>query len=155
MQAGTYPVYLESAIKGYAEENVAAGRWPQVGAIERSREDFESLLPLGLDTPDNFLFEILDEDNGPIVGHVWYKLEQKHGSCSAYVYDLEVKPEHRRKGHAWRALKALELLATESGATSIGLNVFANNIGAQRLYQKLGYVPTNVNMSKSLGRTEA
>src|SRR5258706_6564681 len=151
MQADTYPAYLESAIKGYAEENVAAGRWPQVGAIERSLENFESLLPDGLDTPDNFLFEILDDEGGLIVGYVWYKVERKHGSCSAYVYDLEVKPEHRRRGHAQRALKALELLATEFGATSIGLNVFANNNGAQALYQKLGYVPTNFNMGKSLG----
>ena len=54
MQAATYPAYLEAAIHGYAQDNVSAGRWPQVGAIERSREDFESLLPHGLDTPDNF-----------------------------------------------------------------------------------------------------
>jgi ribosomal protein S18 acetylase RimI-like enzyme len=155
MQADTYRAYLESAVKGYAEENVAAGRWPQVGAIERSRDDFESLLPHGLDTPDNFLFEILADESGPIVGYVWYKVERKHGSCSAYVFDLEVKPEHRRRGHAWRALKALEALAADSGATSISLNVFANNNGAQALYQKLGYVPTNFNMGKSLGSTGA
>ena len=155
MQAATYPAYLESAIHGYAQDNVSAGRWPQVGAIERSREDFESLLPHGLDTPDNFLFEILVDKNGPIVGYVWYKLERKYGSCSVYVYDLEVKPEYRRQGHAWRALKALELLSAEAGATSIGLNVFANNVAAQALYRKLGYMPTNINMSRPLTRTEA
>ena len=154
MQADTFPAYLEAAIEGYAQENVSAGRWPPVGAMERSREDFDSLLPLGLDTPENFVLEILDEEAGAVVGYVWYKLERKHGSCAAYVYDLEVKPEHRRKGHAWRALKALELLAAESGATSIGLNVFANNIGAQALYRQLGYSPTNVNMSKPLEATE-
>ena len=155
MQSDTYPVYVEAAIKGYAEENVAAGRWPEVGAIERSREDFESLLPRGLETPENFLFEILEDENGPITGYVWYALERKHGSCGAYIYDLEVKPEHRRKGHAYRALKALELLAVTSGATSVGLNVFVNNIGARALYQKLGYAPTNFNMRKPLPKTEA
>jgi ribosomal protein S18 acetylase RimI-like enzyme len=155
MQAAAYPEYLESAICGYAQDNVSARRWPQVGAIERSREDFESLLPRGLDTPDNFLFEILDHKNGPTVGYFWYKLERKYGACSAYVYDLEVRPEHRRQGHAWRALKALELLAAEAGATSIGLNVFANNAAARALYRKLGYRPTNINMSRPLPRTEA
>jgi ribosomal protein S18 acetylase RimI-like enzyme len=155
MQDNTYPAYVEAAIAGYADDNVTSGRWPQAGAIERSREDFESLLPHGLDTPDNFLFEIFEEANGPTVGYVWYKLERKHGSCAAYVYDLEVKLEHRRKRHALNALEALELLAAELGASSIGLNVFAKNAGAQALYQKLGYVPTNFNMRKSLPRAGA
>ena len=37
-----------------------------------------------------------------------------------------------------------------AGAATIGLNVFANNNGAQALYRKLGYVPTNFNMRKRL-----
>ena len=155
MQAATYPTYVEAAISGYAEDNVGAGRWARVGALERSRDDFASLLPRGLDTPDNFLFEILENDGGAIVGFLWYAIERKHGSCAAYIYDLEVRTEHRRKGHARRALHALELVAAESGATSIGLNVFANNVGAQALYQDLGYAPTNVNMHKSLKRAGA
>jgi ribosomal protein S18 acetylase RimI-like enzyme len=150
MRVDTYPAYLEAAIKGYAEENVATGRWPQAGAVERSREDFESLLPQGLGTPDNFVCEIFEEDCGPVAGYAWYALERKHGACTAYIYDLEVKPEYRRRGIAYRALKILEQLATEAGAASIGLNVFANNAGAQALYQKLGYAPTNFNMRKPL-----
>ena len=150
MRPETYPAYLEAAIAGYAQENVAAGRWPEVGALERSRENFESLLPAGLDTPDNFLFEILEEETGALVGFVWYTVERKHGSCVAYIYDLEVKAEHRRKGHALRALQALESLAAAAGASTIGLNVFANNLAAQELYRRLGYAPTNFNMRKSL-----
>lgn len=153
MRGETYPAYVETAIRSYADENVAAGRWPPVGAVERSREDFESLLPRGLDTPDNFLFEIVEGEQGPTVGYVWYALERKHGACGAYIYDLEVKPEHRRAGHARRALKALERLAAQSGASSIGLNVFANNVGAQALYRELGYAPTNFSMRKPLGAT--
>ena len=155
MQADTFPAYVEAAITGYAEDNVLAGRWSPVGAMERSRADFESLLPHGLSTPDNFLFEILEDAGAQIVGYVWLALERKHGSCGAYIYDLEVKPEHRRQGHAYRALKALEPLAVKAGATSIGLNVFASNIGAQALYKNLGYAPTNLNMYKPLPETEA
>lgn len=155
MRPETYPAYLEAAIAGYARDNVAAGRWPEVGALERSREDFESLLPAGLDTPDHFLFEILEADAGPLVGFVWYAIERKHGSCGAYVYDLEVKAEHRRQGHALRALRALESLAAASGADALGLNVFADNLGAQELYRRLGYVTTNFNMRKSLRGTGA
>lgn len=150
MRAETYPAYVEAAIAGYAEDNVAAGRWPRDGAVERSRQEFASLLPLGLQTPDNLLFEILEDDSGPTVGFVWMALERRHGACRAYVYDLEVLAAYRRVGHAWRALKAVERLAIDAGATSIGLNVFASNLGAQALYRKLGYVPTNLNMYKPL-----
>jgi ribosomal protein S18 acetylase RimI-like enzyme len=155
MQAQTYAGYLEAAIVGYAQDNVTAGRWPELGALERSREDFDALLPQGLATPDNHLFEILDGESGPIVGCVWYAIERKHGACAAYVYDLEIKLEHRRKGHALRALQALEVRAQASGAVSIGLNVFADNAGAQSLYRRLGYKPTNINMYKALAKPAA
>ena len=147
----TFPAYVAAAIVGYAQENVMAGRWPEVGALERSRENFQSLLPNGLDTPDIFLFEILAVDQGPTIGFVWYAIERKHGSSGAYIYDLEIQEQYRRKGHALRALLALELHAVATGATTIGLNVFANNLDAQALYRKLGYAPTNFNMSKPLG----
>lgn len=155
MRPETYPAYLEAAIAGYAQDNVAAGRWPEVGALERSREDFASLLPAGLDTPDNFLFEILEDEAGPMVGVAWCTIERKHGACFAYIYDLEVQAEHRRRGHALRAVLALESLAAASGADSVGLNVFANNLGARQLYRRLGYVPTNFNMRKSLQKPGA
>ena len=154
MQAQIYPAYLEAAIVGYARDNVESGRWPAVGALERSRDDFQFLLPRGLDTPDNFLFEILDGEAGSTVGFVWYAIERKNGACGAYVYDLEIKAEHRRQGHALRALRALEAQAAASGAGSIGLNVFADNVAAQSLYRRLGYAPTNINMYKSLANSQ-
>jgi ribosomal protein S18 acetylase RimI-like enzyme len=139
-----------AAIVGYAQDNVSAGRWPEVGALERSREDFGSLLPQGLATSDHFLYEILAGAAGPAVGCLWVHIEYKHGAVSAYVYDLEIEPAFRRQGHAVRALQALEAIAAAAGADGIGLNVFADNVGAQALYRKLGYVPTNFNMHKRL-----
>lgn len=38
----------------------------------------------------------------------------------------------------------------ERGLTGIALHVFGQNTGAQALYQKLGYLPTNINMFKQL-----
>jgi ribosomal protein S18 acetylase RimI-like enzyme len=150
MRSGVYASYLEAAIQGYARENVAAGRWPEVGALERSRDDFHALLPAGIDTPDNYLFEILEGEDDPVIGFIWYALGRKRGSCLAFIYDLEILEAHRRKGHARRALLALEQHAAERGATAVGLNVFAANHVAQELYRKLGYAVTNFNMSKPL-----
>jgi ribosomal protein S18 acetylase RimI-like enzyme len=145
-----YSAYADAAVTGYAHDNIAAGRWERRGAVERARADFEFLLPHGLDTPDNFLFEILAGDDGPVVGFAWLAIERKYGPASAYLYDIGIDAAHRRRGHGMRALRALEDFAAGAGATSIGLNVFANNGEAQSLYQKLGYAPTNFNMRKRL-----
>ena len=154
MPPQAYPDYVEASIAAYADENVAAGRWPPQGALERSREDYDALLPHGLETPDNFLFEIVAEEGGAAVGVVWVALDRRHGTCAAYLYDLEVQPAHRRAGHAWRGLQAVERFAVDAGATTIGLNVFANNTAAQALYRKLGYATTNFNMRKPLGGSD-
>jgi ribosomal protein S18 acetylase RimI-like enzyme len=150
MPAGTYPTYLEAAILGYAHENVTAGRWPEPGSMERSRDDFLSLLPAGLATPDNHLFELLDKEDGAVVGFVWYAMQRKRGACTAFIYDLEILEAHRRQGHGTRALAAVEQHAAKLGATAMALNVFTGNRAAQDLYSRSGFVVTNMNMLKRL-----
>ena len=151
MRPEVYPAYVDSAIEGYAEESVASGRWPKEGAVERSRAEFDALLPDGLDTPDNHLFEIKVGDEGPTIGFIWFAIELRHGLRGGYVYDVEIKPEHRRQGHARRAFLALEPLAASLGLPSIGLHVFGHNPGAQALYSQLGYTVTGLIMRKQLG----
>ena len=154
MRPEAYSAYLQAAIAGYAEDNVASGRGPREGALERSRADFADSLPLGLATPDNFLFEIKAEESGPTIGALWFAVEERHGMRGAFVYDLEIQPEWRRQGHAMRAFEALESLVAELGLSSIGLHVFGHNPGAQALYAKLGYGVTGVNMAKNLGAVQ-
>ena len=143
---------MTASIAAYASDNVLAGRWPQAGALERSRAEFQSELPQGLATPDNFLLEIRATADGLAVGHLWFAVQSKHGQRTAFVYDVEVQPEHRRQGHARRAFEALEALAGELGVDSIGLHVFGFNAAAQALYAALGYTVTGINMNKPLRR---
>ncbi len=150
MSAAAFAGYAEHAIAEYARDNVAAGRWPAESALARSRAEFESQLPQGVETPDNHFYEIKESETGPTVGSLWFAMQVSHGVRSAFVYDLEVKPEFRRRGHARAAFEAMEPLARELGASSIGLHVFGHNPGAQALYGQLGYRVTGVNMLKDL-----
>ncbi len=150
MSAEAYRDYLQAAVAGYAKDNVDAGRWPEAGAVARSQADFEVSLPQGLDTPNNYLFEIKAVESGPTVGFIWFAIEETHGLRHAFVYDLEVKPAYRRQGYAMSALEAIEPLARELGVSSIGLHVFAHNSGARALYAKLGFAVTSINMRKNL-----
>jgi ribosomal protein S18 acetylase RimI-like enzyme len=145
-----FAAYVEAAVAGYAQDNIDAGRWPAEGALARSQADFASLLPQGLATPDHHLFEILAHAGGPVVGVLWLALEARHGLRGAFVYDIEIHEPHRRQGHATRTFRALEALAVEMGASSVGLHVFAHNPGAQALYARLGYAVSGINMLKPL-----
>jgi ribosomal protein S18 acetylase RimI-like enzyme len=150
MRAEAYAAYLHASVAGYAEDNVAAGRWPAEGAEQRSRDDFAGLLPQGLYTPDNHLFEIIADDSGATVGFLWFAVEQRHGLRGAFVFDVSIHEAHRRQGHAERAFVALEALVAQLGLGSIGLHVFGQNAAAQALYRKLGYAVTGINMQKKI-----
>ncbi len=152
MTPAGFAAYLQSSIAGYAEENVAAGRWPADGALERSRQEFETLLPNGLATPDHHLLDIREGpgDDSAVVGFLWFAIEARRGLSSAFVYDVGIDPAWQRRGHATRAFVALEGLVQTLGVHRIGLHVFGHNTGAQALYARLGYGVTGLNMLKQL-----
>ena len=151
MRAEAYAAYLQTAGAGYAEDNVTSGRWPREGALERSLAEHEALLPLGVATPGHHLFEILNAEGGPAVGYLWFAVQEGHGVRSAFIYDVEIKPEFRRQGHARRAFQALEEFIAALNLSSICLHVFANNPSAQALYRELGFAATGINMRKQVG----
>ena len=151
MSAASFPAFLEAAIAGYAEQNVASGRWPAQAALELSRAEHERLLPEGVASKDNHIFEVHDPETDAVVGCLWLGVQNKAGIPSGYVINIEIAAEHRRHGHATRAFKALESVVRDLGLSSIGLNVFAYNTGARALYASLGYEVTAMSMRKSLG----
>lgn len=150
MNSDAFAEVVEASIAAYAEDSVAAGRWPLAGALERSRDDFVSLLPQGPATPGHHWLEIRAGTHGSHIGHLWFAVQAQQGQCTAFVYDVLVQPAHRRQGHARRAFEVLEGLAAELGAVQIGLHVFGFNAAAQALYRSLGYEVTSLNMSKPL-----
>ena len=144
-----YAAWKQGTIPSYAREKVASGAWAESDAIDKAQAEFESLLPDGRDTKDNHLFAVLDAD-GSQVGVLWFAVKDRANTRIAYIYNIEVSPEHQRKGHAERALRALEQEVKTLGLEGIALHVFGHNRGAQALYTKLGYMPTNINMFKAL-----
>lgn len=58
----------------------------------------------------------------------------------AQILDVVVAPAWRRRGIATHLLAALTASAAERGATATTLEVGADNVGAQALYRRLGFV---------------
>lgn len=69
----------------------------------------------------------------------------------AFVSDLVVLPEHRRRGLGRSLVERAEHFARESGARRIRLNVLADNSDARALYRHLGYGEREIELEKTLG----
>ena len=145
-----YQTYLESDIRRYAEEQVKAGNWYASEAAEKSRQEHQQLLPDGLATKNHYLFSLEDEETGSKVGVIWFALDDQTPPRSAFVYDLMIQDEFRRRGYGAQALRALEIKVKELGASKISLHVFGHNPAARALYEKVGYEITGFHMSKRL-----
>lgn len=154
MDESEFVVWKEQVIPAYALDKVASGQWSHEASLELSRKEFEELLPKDHQTPDNHFFKIFDEQFNA-VGTLWLAVKTKFSSRIAYVFDVEVFPQHRREGHAFRAFLALEDEVQKLGLSGIALHVFGRNTNAHALYAKLGFEPTNISLFKSMGAASA
>jgi len=149
MTQAQFDVWLPEAIKGYAHEHVVDGRWSEAEAEEKSRAEYEQLLPQGIATPDNHLWTIVRSGDRAEVGLLWINVRQTP-KPHVFVYNIEIHPDYRRRGYVEQAMLALEKEARRMGAGTIRLHVFGHNSAARPLYEKLGYYPTNIVMAKDL-----
>ncbi len=149
MSEAAFGRFLERIVPEYASEKVEAGNWPLEGSLERSQAEFEKNLPDGLQSPKNFLYTI--NHDGEDVGVIW--LAGSDEQSKGFIYELHVDEAQRGRGVAYAAMRLLESEALRHGFTSLGLHVFGHNRVAQRLYERLGYAVTNINIAKTLEQT--
>ena len=139
--------YIERGMVEYAEEHIKNGMSREV-AHEMSKKTYDDLLPDGVDSQDQYIFTIKNDDVA--VGMLWFADKDWGGTRCAYVYDIIVYEDHRRKGYGSQAFELMEDKVRELGLNSIRLHVFGHNHGAITMYQNLGYEPTNIHMEKKL-----
>jgi ribosomal protein S18 acetylase RimI-like enzyme len=151
MTQARYEDWLVATIREYAAEKVASGNYAEEGSLERSKGEFDTLLPQGLQTPGHEIRSMVDDD-GQEVGYAWFTIEDRPVGKVVFIYDIAVDLAHRRKGHAQAALAEIEAYAREHDTIGVMLHVFGSNTGARDLYRKVGYEETNVIMLKRVDR---
>lgn len=140
--------WAATAVETYAQSWVERGV-PEEQARRKSETDHATNLPEGLATR-GMHFHVLVHD-GAVVGHVWVaRREVPDGDDLGYVFDVEVREEHRGHGYGRALMHLAEDITLDAGCGLLGLHVFASNTPALRLYGSLGYEVTQYNLAKAL-----
>ena len=145
-----FEAFLEHEIVEYAQDKVKSGNWLAEDALEKSRAEFLKLLPDGTQTKDQFVFTILDEQIHQKLGVLWVQVKMDEPHRRAFICDFVIEPQFRGQGFGKQVLKALDKKLGEMNVESVSLHVFAHNTTAIALYEKMGYLVTNLYMSKKL-----
>ncbi len=136
MSGPDFEVFMSGEVEGFAQELASAGMDVE-RARERSRTLMGELLPSGIESPGMEFHTAKVADD--VVGDLWLSV----GETMAFVYNIVVRPEHRRRGYGAGIMNAAALRCRELGHPVLGLNVFAHNPSARALYDKLGYEVTH------------
>lgn len=145
MNSSEFQKYLSFAIKNYAVEHVKAGNWSEAEAITKATDVYKKFLPENERTANNKLFTIRNDNQE--IGMVWFG---KRSGDKGYIYDINIWDDYQGRGYAKQAIKEIEKIAKDWGLKSIGLHVFGHNKVARSLYEKLGYIETDIIMNKAL-----
>ena len=108
-------------------------------AVKETVEEVSRMLPIGLETPDNYLMSIVESDSGKVVGFIWTLHELTAGRKQNFICDLAVWESEHRKGYGEAAIYLTEKKAAEAGCQEVVLFVNDNNHAAKALYRKCGF----------------
>ena len=143
MVAAELPSFREAFIRAWAEDLQRVEGLAERDAIERVTQEVDRSLAAA--KPEKLLFVVVAD--GRAVGSLWLEIEDDgHG----HIGDVTIDEAHRGRGYGRRALELAEEEARRAGATSMTLNVYADNEGARRLYADLGYRTTRLSLRKAL-----
>ncbi|MFC9685510.1 GNAT family N-acetyltransferase [Streptomyces sp. NPDC056948] len=143
MTEAEFGPWLEKGKEDYARSWIERGV-PEAEARAKSERDHAALLPGGLATPGMPISVV--EHQGTPVGTLWLGVRKDN----AFVFDVETGAAHRGKGHGRTLMLVAEAQTIAEGRRTIGLNVFAGNTPAERLYASLGYENQQYAMYKPL-----
>ncbi|MEU8979818.1 GNAT family N-acetyltransferase [Streptomyces sp. NPDC058251] len=143
MTEAEFAVWEAAGRESYARTWIERGV-PAAQAHAKAEHDHHELMPQGVAT-QNMLFSVLEHE-GARVGTLWLAVQGDR----VFVFDVEADAAHRGKGHGRTLMLLAETQAAAVGSDRIGLNVFAGNTPAERLYESLGYETTAYHFAKTL-----
>lgn len=150
MTEGEFQMFLAYSIQEYAQNKVVKGQWNEEEAPHKAEQQYQQILPQGLQTPTHYFWMVMDQQLAKKVGIVWFALREQDGEQQALVYDVKIFEEFRSRGYVTHASQLLAKKAAELGATTVSVRIFGHNLATREMYEKLGYVVTDTSITKKL-----
>jgi ribosomal protein S18 acetylase RimI-like enzyme len=150
MDESAFQFFWSQSNRDYAEDKIKAGAWDAETALRQSQEEMVRFLPEGLQTEGAYLYSVMETESNTQAGYIWFNVTEARTGREAFIYDIYIFEPYQGKGYGKQALLALDESAREIGVSKIGLHVFGQNNRAFELYKKMGYLVTDITMSKTL-----
>lgn len=121
---------------GVTESPVATSAWveTELAALDIDRSSVGPWLATIAMVPSPALFVVSTEDGEPVGAGFGVVVDELLG-----VFEIVVRAESRRRGHAGRIMDALHRFGVREGAKRVFLQVLADDERAIALYRSLGY----------------
>jgi ribosomal protein S18 acetylase RimI-like enzyme len=118
----------------------------------RTPADYASFLSRQLEDPD--IAVLAADDNGDVLGYTYAGVEGYDYMAlrgpAGVVYDIIVDPEYRGRGIGRLLLDATLAFLESRGAPRVVLSTAAQNEPAQRLFARVGFRRTMIEMTREL-----
>ena len=126
-----------------------------LAADESAENGYASFLGHVLQSKNGVVL-VAEEEDGAIAGYVYAALEplswKELRGPAGFIHDVAVREESRRSGIAERLMQAAAEWLKGRGAPRVVLWTAAQNADAQRLFRRLGFRETMIEMTMELER---
>jgi ribosomal protein S18 acetylase RimI-like enzyme len=123
-----------------------------LAATARTADHYAGFLGSQLDDPDVLL--LVAEHEERVVGYTFAAMEgydyKSLRGPAALLHDILVDPDHRGHGVGGRLLDETLSILRARGARQIVLSTAERNQAAQRLFARMGFRPTMIEMTREL-----
>ncbi len=139
-----FDYYKILRLEGLNDYSQLAGEKLEV-TPKRIKEEFYNILK----TNRRYLLFAIDNESivGYLIGSI---LKANYQHKRAYIDDLYIKKEYRRRGYAQKLMNRFIELMKNKGITKVQLGVRINNKPAISLYKKLGFKIKHYEMEKDI-----
>lgn len=132
-------------IADYTKEKIKYGIWAEEEALELSKETFNTLLAKGINTENNYLYNVIDEE-GNKVAYVWFA---RRGT-EAYLYNIDIFEAYKDKVDYKDLYTLIEDVIFSTDATKISIHIFGYNSELIEKYKEYGFDILDVTLGKKL-----
>lgn len=152
MTEAEFAAYAEASCADYARNSPHYRDRPLDETLPKVRAEFARRLPEGRATKGFLLLSVTLVEGGSerAVGSCEIG-ESPAGSRTVYIWNFVLDASVRGRGHGKRAFALVLERLRALGYAKVGLNVFADNAVARKIYEEAGFTVTQMNMERRLG----